>query len=263
MCLEFSAPVIVIQTLIEQYDEDEDDGRTVESTIEFLDIGVSNSIQRETEVAQENSTCTVLDNITTSQISPVSTVHHVPNNSCNEKMIPPCRRSSTSSTSGGGLISMPDINNRYPLHHAAIHAADEDTIRYLYQSYPPAATKLDISGNTPLMLASFTCTCSKPSAVAKAKKCVEALIVICPKALLVEDNEGLTAIESFLFSDDDESSRRKRNKKMVMDLLQGYTAKYVMQRRERQKKRQLGITSRNMKCSPDVVDVTEVAEVKA
>ena len=139
LCLEFSAPVLVVQMMIEQYDDDE---CTAEST--------DNSEE------EPNSIQNALSSLDTTYATRSPTV-----TTYSENVKKPRKRHFT------GLICMPDINNRYPLHHAAIHSVDEETIQYLYRSYPAAATKLDVSGRTPLMLASFSCMCSKPSTVSK------------------------------------------------------------------------------------------------
>lgn len=111
-----------------------------------------------------------------------------------------------------------DVANRTPLHVAVGMHANISTIETLVQVYPDACATLDWEGKTPLHLACDGCcelfeeeeedkATSKDdmaSTIRTKKPCLETIRTIlnaCPLAAVVEDQDGMTALEHAIMSD--------------------------------------------------------------
>lgn len=97
----------------------------------------------------------------------------------------------------------PDCMRRYPLHIAAMHGASAFVITYIVSLYPEAAEVQDVNGKTPLHLAFCDYRWKSQSGIEEGleirksmRKIVQCLCNAAPESVVLEDEKGVSAIES-------------------------------------------------------------------
>ncbi len=105
-----------------------------------------------------------------------------------------------------------DVANRTPLHVAVGMHANKSVIETLIRVYPNACATLDWEGKTPLHLACNGCcdlfeeeegdnAMSNDNMASPCLDTIRTLLNACPLAVVVEDQDGMTALEHAIISD--------------------------------------------------------------